>query len=243
MIQSDTTSLAAQLTNGVPSPHLVEMAALTKDYGPVSARIPVLRGLDLTIPHGQRVALLGKSGSGKSTLLNLLGGLDEPTSGRIVVDGHDLANMTSNERALYRLTTVGMIFQSFYLVATRSALENVEMPMILAGQPKSPRRQRAKAALHAVGMSHRLDHKPSQLSGGERQRVAIARALVNQPKLLLADEPTGNLDSQTGDEVITLILDFVRTSGATMILVTHDEELAERCATRLLRMQDGLLGE
>jgi putative ABC transport system ATP-binding protein len=134
-----------------------------------------------------------------------------------------------------------MIFQAFYLVPGRTALENVEMPMILAGAPKAARREQAAAALAAVEMSHRLNHSPSELSGGERQRVAIARALVNRPRLLLADEPTGNLDSHTGDEVIALILDFVKTSGATMILVTHDEELAERCATRLLRMQDGMI--
>ena len=227
--------------NNSVSDRIIEIAGLVKEYGPSSARVPVLRGLDLVIPRGERVALLGRSGSGKSTLLNLLGGLDSPTSGKIVVDGQDLSDMTSNERASYRLSTVGMIFQAFYLVPGRNALENVEMPMILAGSPRAARREQAMAALAAVEMSHRLNHSPAELSGGERQRVAIARALVNRPKLLLADEPTGNLDTHTGDEVIALILDFVKSSGATMILVTHDEELAERCATRLLRMQDGMI--
>ena len=231
----------ATSTNGHSVDHLVQIAGLVKEYGPLSARIPVLRGMDLVIPRGERVALLGKSGSGKSTLLNLLGGLDVSTAGSIQVDGHDLAAMTSNQRALYRLSTVGMIFQSFYLVPSRSALENVEMPMILAGLPRAERRRQAAQALDAVGMSHRLSHDPTRLSGGERQRVAIARALVNRPKLLLADEPTGNLDTVTGHEVLNLILDYVKTNGATMILVTHDDELANRCATRLLRMQDGML--
>jgi predicted ABC-type transport system involved in lysophospholipase L1 biosynthesis ATPase subunit len=220
---------------------LVEIAGLVKEYGPASARIRVLRGLDLAIPYGQRIALLGKSGSGKSTLLNLLGGLDAPTSGSIHVDGRDLATLNSNERALYRLSTVGMIFQAFYLVPSRTAIENVEMPMIFAGASKKQRRVVAAEALEAVGLGHRMTHRPDALSGGERQRVAIARALVNRPKLLLADEPTGNLDTVTGSEVLGIILDYVQSSGAAFVLVTHDEELAGRCATRILRMQDGML--
>ena len=228
-------------TNGQIPDRLVEIDSLKKEFGPVSARISVLNRVNLIIPRGERVALLGRSGSGKSTLLNLLGGLDVPTSGTIRIGGLDLARMSVNERAQYRLTTVGMIFQSFYLVPTRSALENVEMPLILAGSPRSERRTLALQALQAVAMNHRLGHSPAQLSGGERQRVAIARALINRPRLLLADEPTGNLDTVTGDEVIRLILDYVKESGATLILVTHDEELANRCASRILRMQDGSL--
>lgn len=220
---------------------LVTIANLVKEYGPASARITVLRGVNLEIPHGQRIAMLGKSGSGKSTLLNLLGGLDVPTSGSIHVGGRDLATMTTNERALYRLSTVGMIFQAFYLVPNRTALENVEMPMILAGAVKKERRIVAAQALESVGLSHRLTHRPDQLSGGERQRVAIARALVNRPRLLLADEPTGNLDTVTGKEVLDIILGYAQSSGASLLLVTHDEELANRCATRILRMQDGML--
>lgn len=228
-------------TSGSVTDDLVEIASLIKEYGPTAARIPVLRSLDLSIPRGQRLALLGKSGSGKSTLLNLLGGLDVPTSGSIHVDGRDLATMTANELADYRLSTVGMIFQAFYLVPSRTALENVEMPMILAGRAKKDRRAIAVHALESVGLGHRMSHHPDQLSGGERQRVAIARALVNRPKLLLADEPTGNLDTVTGSEVLGIILEYVRTSGAALLLVTHDMELAQRCATRILRMQDGML--
>ncbi|MCE9534732.1 MAG: ABC transporter ATP-binding protein [Planctomycetes bacterium] len=228
---------------GFSSTNFVELAGLSKVYGPPTATIQVLRGLNLTIPQGERVALLGKSGSGKSTLLNLLGGLDVPTSGTIRVGGRDLATMQSNDRADYRLSMVGMIFQAFHLVASRTALENVEMPMTLAGVSKVERRQRAAECLDAVGMSHRLTHFPAQLSGGERQRVAIARALVNRPRLLLADEPTGNLDTATGDEVLRLILEYVHSRGATLLLVTHEEELARQCATRILRMQDGILRE
>jgi predicted ABC-type transport system involved in lysophospholipase L1 biosynthesis ATPase subunit len=241
-VKPNTAAIDAPLSrNGPPAGALVEIAGLVKEYGPASARIPVLRGLDLAIPHGQRIALLGKSGSGKSTLLNLLGGLDVPTSGTIHVNGRDLASMSANERALYRLSTVGMIFQAFYLVPSRTALENVEMPMIFAGASKKERRVSAGRALEAVGLGHRLTHRPEQLSGGERQRVAIARALVNRPTLLLADEPTGNLDTITGGEVLGIILEYVQSSGAAFLLVTHDEELAERCATRILRMQDGML--
>ena len=241
MNQSSAIIEQAPLPNDRPIDALVEIAGLEKRYGPASAPIPVLRDLHLTIPRGERVALLGKSGSGKSTLLNLLGGLDVPTAGAIRVDGHDLDSFNSNERAMYRLTTVGMIFQSFYLVPARTALENVELPMILAGRPRSERRRLAADELATIGMGHRLDHTPAELSGGERQRVAIARALVNRPKLLLADEPTGNLDTATGNEVVALLLDYLRGSGASLILVTHDEELARRCATRILRMQDGVL--
>lgn len=241
MTQKPLTISGPESRNGPPTEPLVEIAGLVKEYGLPSARIQVLRGIDLTIPRGQRVALLGKSGSGKSTLLNLLGGLDVPTSGSIRVDSHDLASTTANERAIYRLSTVGMIFQAFYLVPHRSALENVEMPMILAGVAKKERKTIAMTALESVGLGHRLTHHPDQLSGGERQRVAIARALVNRPKLLLADEPTGNLDTVTGAEVLNIILDYVESNHAAMLLVTHDEELARRCATRILRMQDGLL--
>lgn len=227
--------------NVIPSEPLVAIADLVKEYGPPAARLRVIHELNLAIREGEQIALLGKSGSGKSTLLNLLGGLDVPTSGSIRVAGRDLAGMTSNQRAEYRLNTVGMIFQSFYLVPSRSALENVEMPMVLAGRPRAERRTLATAALEAVGMGSRMIHRPGELSGGERQRVAIARALVNRPRLLLADEPTGNLDTATGEQVVSILLEFLRSSGAALILVTHDEELARRCATRILRMQDGML--
>jgi predicted ABC-type transport system involved in lysophospholipase L1 biosynthesis ATPase subunit len=214
---------------------------LVKSYGPSSAAVHALRGVSLEVRRGERVALLGKSGSGKSTLLNVLGGLDRPTSGSVHVIGRDLARLSARELARHRLTTVGMIFQSFNLIPSRTALENVELPMVFAGRAPRDRRAAARRALEAVGLGHRLGHRPAELSGGEHQRVAIARALVNQPELLLADEPTGNLDSATAAEIIDLLTGHLRAHGTTLVLVTHDEELARRCADRILRMMDGRL--
>jgi predicted ABC-type transport system involved in lysophospholipase L1 biosynthesis ATPase subunit len=185
--------------------------------------------------------LLGKSGSGKSTLLNLLGGLDRPTSGSLEIAGRDLAKLRSRELARHRLTTVGMIFQSFNLVPWRTALENVALPLVFAGWSARARRHAAQQALEAVGLGSRLQHRPTELSGGEQQRVAIARALVNRPAIVLADEPTGNLDSATAEQVVALLTEH--THGATVILVSHDEELARRCTHRILRLQDGCLAE
>ena len=214
----------------------VRAVGLARRYGPVVA----LGGVSAEVRRGERVALLGKSGSGKSTLLNLLGGLDRPTAGSAVVEGADLAAMTGRQRAAYRLGTVGMIFQAYNLIHARTALENVELPMIFAGRPRRERREAATRALEAVGLGHRLGHRPPQLSGGEMQRAAIARALVNRPKVLLADEPTGNLDSSTAAEVLDLLLTYLRQHGTTLIMVTHDEDLAAQCADRVLRMCDGL---
>jgi predicted ABC-type transport system involved in lysophospholipase L1 biosynthesis ATPase subunit len=185
--------------------------------------------------------LLGKSGSGKSTLLNLLGGLDRPTSGKVLAAGLDLAQLSGRHLARYRLRTVGMIFQSFNLIPTRTALQNVELPLVLAGMAPARRRAVAVAALEAVGLGHRLHHRPSELSGGECQRAAIARGLVNSPQILLADEPTGNLDSVTAAEVLAVLTAHLDRLGAALVLVTHDEELARRCAARILRLQDGQL--
>jgi ABC-type lipoprotein export system ATPase subunit len=198
-----------------------------------------LRGVSIAVGRGERIALLGKSGSGKSTLLNLIGGLDRPTSGSILAGDRDVAQMSADELAAYRLTTVGMIFQAYNLIPSRSALENVELPMILAGRAPSERRAVAREALVAVGLGRRLDHRPSALSGGEHQRVAIARALVNCPEILLADEPTGNLDSATAAEIMALLLDHLRRDGTTLIMVTHDEELARQAADRIVRLKDG----
>jgi predicted ABC-type transport system involved in lysophospholipase L1 biosynthesis ATPase subunit len=220
----------------MPDP-LVRTVDLHKSYGTVS----VLRGVSLEVAAGERVAVLGKSGSGKSTLLHLIGGLDVPTSGQIVVAGRDLGCISRNERAEFRLASVGIIFQAFHLVPNRSAVENVELPMMFAAVPPRQRRKQAAAALEAVGLGHRLKHRPAELSGGERQRVAVARALVNRPRLLLADEPTGNLDSATGAEVMAEILNHVQAIGAALMLVTHDEELAARSSDRVLHMQDGTL--
>jgi len=214
---------------------------VVKAYGTKAAPVMALRGVSLDIQQGERVALLGKSGSGKSTLLNLLGGLDQPTSGSLCVAGRDLATMRGSELARYRLATVGMVFQSFNLIASRTALQNVELPMIFAGRSPKERRKAARIALAAVGLEHRLTHRPSELSGGEHQRVSIARALVNHPKLLLADEPTGNLDTVTANDVVDLLANHVQDHGCTLVLVTHDEELARRLTDRIVRLQDGLL--
>jgi ABC-type lipoprotein export system ATPase subunit len=220
----------------MPDP-LVRTRDLVKNYGPVA----VLRGVTFEVAAGERVAVLGKSGSGKSTLLHLIGGLDVPTSGVVEVASRSLGQLSRNERAEFRLSTVGIIFQAFHLIPNRSALENVELPMMFAAESRRARRRQASTALEAVGLSHRLRHRPAELSGGERQRVAVARALVNHPRLLLADEPTGNLDSATGTEVMEEILRQVKARGAALVLVTHDEELAKRSSDRVLHMQDGVL--
>ena len=214
---------------------------LSRSYGPATAIVHALRGVSLEIGRGERVALLGKSGSGKSTLLNLLGGLDRPTAGQVLVAGLDLSRLSGRQLARYRLATVGMIFQSFNLIPSRTALQNVELPLVLAGVPPARRRAVATAALQAVGLGGRLHHRPGQLSGGECQRAAIARGLVNGPQILLADEPTGNLDSVTATEVLAVLTEHFDRLGATLILVTHDEESARRCAARILRLQDGRL--
>ena len=220
----------------MPDP-LVRTRDLVKNYGAVA----VLRGVTFEVAAGERVAVLGKSGSGKSTLLHLIGGLDVPTSGIVEVAGRSLGQLSRNERAEFRLSMVGIIFQAFHLIPNRSALENVELPMMFAAESRRARRRQASATLEAVGLSHRLRHRPAELSGGERQRVAVARALVNHPRLLLADEPTGNLDSATGREVMEEILRQVKARGAALVLVTHDEELAKRSSDRVLHMQDGVL--
>ncbi|MDB5348798.1 MAG: ABC-type antimicrobial peptide transport system, ATPase component [Planctomycetota bacterium] len=217
----------------------VEARGLTKTYDAGGSTIWALRSLDLRIGRGERVALLGKSGSGKSTLLNLLGGLDQPTSGTIRVAGADLHAMRPDAMARFRLETVGMIFQAYNLIDSRTALENVELPMIFAGRGKRARRARARDALAEVGLSDRLSHRPNQLSGGERQRVAIARALVNRPSVLLADEPTGNLDSTTAREVLDHLLDHLTQNKTTLIVVTHDKDLADLAAARIVRLHDG----
>jgi len=214
---------------------------LTKSYGSAASPVYALRGVTLEVMRGERVALLGKSGSGKSTLLNLLGGLDHATSGGLRVAGHDLDRLSGRELSRFRSATVGMIFQSFNLILSRTALENVELPMIFAGRSPRDRRSLAKQALESVGLGPRLHHRPTEMSGGENQRVAVARALVNRPEILLADEPTGNLDSATANEVMGLILEHIERHGATLVMVTHDEELAGASTDRVLRLKDGRL--
>src|SRR5262249_30595134 len=224
-----------------PTESAVRVVELTKAYGPASAPVRALRGISTEIRRGERIALLGKSGSGKSTLLNILAGLDRPSSGAVWIDGRDLSRMSGNELAQYRLVMVCIIFQAYHLIPSRTAQQNVELPMMFAGVPPGQRRDAARRALEAVGLGHRLNHRPGELSGGESQRVAIARALVNQPQILLADEPTGNLDTVTAKEIIALLTAYLEEHGTTFILVTHDDELARRCAHRIRWLQDGLL--
>jgi predicted ABC-type transport system involved in lysophospholipase L1 biosynthesis ATPase subunit len=222
----------------VPAEVMIRVEGVARSYGPAAAPVHALRGVSLEVRRGERVALLGRSGSGKSTLLNLLGGLDRPSAGRIEVAGRDLGRLGADELARHRLA-VGMIFQAFNLLGTRTALENVELPLLFAGRTRRQRREMARRALEAVGLGERLHHRPTELSGGEGQRVAIARALVNDPALLLADEPTGNLDSATAAAVVALLLAQLEGRRRTLVLVTHDEELARRCADRVVWLKDG----
>lgn len=219
---------------------VVEIQDLHKVYGEASLHVPVLRGVDLRIEAGEVVALMGPSGSGKSTLLNILGCLDRPTSGRYVLGGRDVSTLTRSEQAWVRLHYIGFVFQAFHLLGDASVLENVALPLYYAGVPRREREARARALLDRVGLSDRLEHRPNQLSGGQRQRVAIARSLANDPRLLLADEPTGALDTRTGEEVLELLSSIHAESGLTMILVTHDDEVAQ-FAKRTVRIRDGLI--
>ena len=212
---------------------------VSKVYGSGTSAVAALGGVAFEIPAGQRVAILGKSGSGKSTLMNLIGGLDTPTGGALTVAGKNLGTLTRRQLADYRLESVGFVFQSFHLIGSKSTVENVELPLMLAGRTASDRQRVAREMLEAVGLGHRLGHFPPQLSGGERQRVAVARALVNRPPVLLADEPTGNLDSASAAAVMELLFAQVRDRGMTLVVVTHDEELAKRYAERVIRMVDG----
>jgi putative ABC transport system ATP-binding protein len=197
--------------------------------------------VSLFVAPNEFLALLGSSGSGKSTLLNLIAGLDRPTSGSIIADGTNIATLSSLDLARYRCNTIGMIFQSFHLLPRMTLEENVELPLRLAEVDHADRPARVREALERVRLTHRFGHRPSELSGGEQQRAAIARALVNRPKILLADEPTGNLDSATGESILTLLRELQRTLGMTIIMVTHERPLAERFADRLAIMGDGKL--
>jgi ABC-type lipoprotein export system ATPase subunit len=214
---------------------LIEMRELTKVYGDGQG-VRALDGVDLVINEGEMLAVMGPSGSGKSTLLNMLGGLDRPTDGRVLIDGRDLSEVRNLDT--FRAQTVGFVFQLHNLLPTLTALENVGVPM--RGQPirRRARRDRAKELLELVGLSDRMNHLPSQLSGGERQRVAVARALANQPRLILADEPTGSLDTTAGDEIMHLLADLNTSQGTTIIVVSHDQRVA-RATNRILTMRDG----
>jgi putative ABC transport system ATP-binding protein len=208
----------------------------TYDMG-VEAQVRALDGVSITIRPGEYVAVMGPSGSGKSTLMNLIGCLDTPSSGSYRLKGREIGTMGDDELAHIRNREIGFIFQTFNLLPRTDALQNVELPLIYSGIPRRERHERAKRALEAVGLGDRMHHRPNEMSGGQRQRVAIARALVNQPSILLADEPTGNLDSKTGDEIMALV-DRLHAEGNTIILVTHEEELAQRAA-RVVRLKDG----
>lgn len=217
----------------------IRIEALCRYYRMGNSTIRAVDGVSLDIHPGEFVALLGASGSGKSSLLNLIAGLDSPTSGRTIVDGRNLAGLSREDLAKYRRHTVGMVFQSFNLVPAMSVFENVELPLRFAEVDRSKRGALVSNALERVGLTERMRHRPVELSGGEQQRVALARALINQPSILLADEPTGNLDSHTGMEVMELIRSLNESLQMTVVLVTHERELAEKYAERLIFMADG----
>lgn len=203
--------------------------------------IRAVDGVSLEVHSGEFLALLGSSGSGKSSMLNLIAGLDRPTSGSVIVQDRDLAKLSREELAKYRLRVVGMVFQSFNLIPSMTVTENVELPLRFAEVDRGQRQTLAREALDRVGLSGRMDHRPSELSGGEQQRAALARALINRPQLLLADEPTGNLDSHTGTEILDMVQDFNRELGMTVVMVTHERVLAERYAQRMVFLADGKL--
>ncbi|MEJ5225765.1 MAG: ABC transporter ATP-binding protein [Anaerolineales bacterium] len=220
--------------------HVIVAQDLRKIYKMGDVEVHALRGLSLTIDRGEVVAIVGPSGSGKSTLMNMLGCLDHPTSGSYILDGEEVSHLRDDQLAAIRNRKVGFIFQSFNLLSRATALSNVELPLRYAGITGAERRERARASLRAVGLGDRMNHKPTELSGGQQQRVAIARALVNNPAIIMADEPTGNLDSKVGQEIMDLLLSLNRDSGTTLIIVTHDPKVAAQ-AQRVIRIKDGVV--
>ena len=220
---------------------MIELSAIVKRYTMGEEIVNALRGVDLSIARNEYVALTGPSGSGKSTLMNILGCLDTPTEGHYVLNGRDVAGMADDELAHVRNREIGFVFQSFHLLPRQSVLQNVMQPLVYRGVARAERVRRATEALTKVGLGNRLDHRPNQLSGGQRQRVAVARALVGEPSLLLADEPTGNLDSQTSAEIMALF-DALHAQGQTVIIVTHEPDIAAHCH-RVLRVFDGRIVE
>ncbi|MBM0274214.1 ABC transporter ATP-binding protein [Micromonospora tarensis] len=225
------------MTGGPPA---IEAVDVSRTYQLDGVSVEALRGVTLVVQPGDYVALVGPSGSGKSTLMHLLGGLDRPTGGRLVIGGRDVNALAPPELATLRNETIGFVFQAFHLLPRTSAVENVALPLVYRGVPARQRRARAAAMLGRVGLGHRLDHRPNQMSGGEQQRVAIARALVTEPTVLLADEPTGNLDSVTGAAVLELLERLNAESGVALVMVTHDQEVAAR-AQRRITMRDGVV--
>lgn len=224
---------------GKDAKHLIEMRSITKVYDLGPQKIFALNGLDLIIDYGEYVAIMGPSGSGKSTLMNVIGCLDTPTDGRYLLDGVAVETLDDDELAAIRNGKIGFVFQTFNLLARTTALSNVELPLVYARISKAERRERAEEALRLVGLEDRMNHQPNELSGGQRQRVAVARALVNRPSLLLADEPTGNLDTKTGREILDLFREL-SAHGNSIILVTHEEEVAKE-AERVIHIRDGVV--
>jgi putative ABC transport system ATP-binding protein len=218
---------------------IIKLRQITRDFPLGNQVVKVLKGIDLNVQRNEYVALMGPSGSGKSTLMNLLGCLDTPTAGEYWLNGKDVSKMTDNDLAEVRNTEIGFVFQTFNLLPRSTALENVALPLVYAGKNGQDRTARAEEVLKSVGLSDRMDHRPNQLSGGQRQRVAVARALVNHPSIILADEPTGNLDSKTSVEIMKLFSD-IHARGNTVILVTHEEDIAQH-AHRIIRLRDGLI--
>jgi putative ABC transport system ATP-binding protein len=218
---------------------IIDIKGITRDFQLGSETVYVLKGIDLLINKGEYVALMGPSGSGKSTLMNILGCLDTPTSGSYILNGKQVSEMHDDELAEIRNKEIGFVFQTFNLMPRTTALDNVALPMVYAGFSKEARNNRATEVLTQVGLSDRMDHKPNQLSGGQRQRVAVGRALVNKPSIILADEPTGNLDSKTSIEIMKLFGE-IHANGNTVILVTHEEEIAAH-AHRIIRLRDGII--
>ena len=221
------------------SKSVISLRGITRDFQLGAQTVHVLKGIDLDIQKGEYVALMGPSGSGKSTLMNLLGCLDTPSGGSYHLAGRDVSRMDDNDLAAVRNKEIGFVFQTFNLIPRQTALQNVALPMVYAGASKEVRTERAEEVLRQVGLEDRMDHRPNQLSGGQRQRVAIARALVNTPSMILADEPTGNLDSTTSVEIMKLF-DDIHKAGNTLVVVTHEEDIA-RHAHRIIRLRDGVI--
>jgi ABC-type lipoprotein export system ATPase subunit len=219
----------------------IETKDLAKVYTFGTVEVAALRSVTLTIGRGRLVGVTGASGSGKSTLVNLLGGLDRPSSGSIRLEGRLISDLSKKELALYRRNTVGMIFQSFNLINAYSAVENVAFPLLFAGVAKGQRLSRAEELLHTVGLEARKDHRPTELSGGEQQRVAIARALVNRPQILLADEPTGNLDSKTSRQIVEILSELNQHQGLTVVMISHEQDLLRELAHEIISLQDGVV--
>lgn len=223
--------------------NIIEVRDLMKVYRKGETEIPALDHLSFSVKKGDFISIVGRSGSGKSTLLNLIGGLDSPTRGAIIFKGKDISGLSRKDLALHRRNQVGMIFQSFNLIYSRNALENVILAMIFNGLPRKERNEKAIYLLEQVGLGGRVFHRPDELSGGETQRVAIARALANDPEVVLADEPTGNLDSQTATEIISLLHELNQQLGKTVLMITHDQQMARQVSGRMIRLLDGKIVE